>query len=187
MSATKYIGGHSDILLGVASANEESFKALRKSAHMLGYCAGSEELYLGLRGLRTLPLRMQQHQKNGLELAQWLQQQSAVKRVIHPALPDSPGHANWKKYYSGSSGTFSIILKETRREKIAAMLDGMQIFSMGFSWGGFESLLFPEQPKPIRTVDPWTETGFSLRIHVGLEDLQDLKADLEAGFKRLIA
>jgi cystathionine beta-lyase len=185
MSATKYIGGHSDILLGVASANEESFKPLRRAAQMLGYCAGSEELYLGLRGLRTLPIRMQQHQKNALELAQWLQKQPQVKRVAHPALPDAAGHANWKKYYTGSSGTFSIVLHEKRREKIAAMLDGTQIFSMGFSWGGFESLLFPEQPQPIRTAEPWTETGFNLRIHVGLEDIEDLKADLDAGLKRL--
>lgn len=185
MSATKYVSGHSDVMLGVVSANEESHPAVRKAALMLGFCGGSEELYLGLRGLRTLNVRMQQHQKNALYLAQWLEKHPAVKRVLHPALSSCPGHDNWKKHYKGSSGTFGIILKETHREKIAKMLDSMEIFSMGFSWGGYESLLFPEQPKPIRTAEKWTEEGFSLRIHVGLEDVEDLKEDLEAGLKRL--
>lgn len=185
MTATKYIGGHSDILLGVVSATAEAYPAVKRVALMLGLCAGSEELYLGLRGLRTLNVRMQQHQKNGLAIAEWLATQPQVKRVLHPALPSCRGHQNWKKYYSGSSGTFSVILHETDRHKIAAMLDGMNVFNLGFSWGGFESLLFPEQPKPIRTAEAWTEEGFSLRIHVGLEDIEDLKADLAAGFKRL--
>ncbi len=185
MTATKYIGGHSDILLGVVSANAESFPAVKRVALMLGMCAGSEELYLGLRGLRTLNVRMRQHQENALLLAEWLAAQPEVKRVLHPALPSCRGHQNWKKYYTGSSGTFSIILHETDRHKIAAMLDGMKVFCLGFSWGGFESLLFPEQPQPIRTAEAWTEEGFSLRIHVGLEDVEDLKADLAAGLKRL--
>ena len=110
---------------------------------------------------------------------------TAGKRVHHPALPSCPGHENWKKYYTGSAGTFGIILHETGREKIAAMLDGMEIFNLGFSWGGFESLLFPEQPKPIRTAEPWAEEGFSLRLHIGLEDVADLKNDLAAGLARL--
>lgn len=185
MTATKYIGGHSDILLGVVSGTAESFPAIKKAALRLGYCAGSEELYLGLRGLRTLNVRMMQHQKNGLYIAEWLAKHPAVKRVLHPALPSCPGHENWKKYYKGSSGTFSIILKETRHEKIAAMLDGMEVFKLGFSWGGFESLLFPEQPHPCRSAEKWTEEGFSLRIHIGLEDVEDLKADMDAGLQRL--
>lgn len=185
MSATKYIAGHSDVMLGVVSAMEESYPAIRRASQMLGLIGGSEELYLGTRGLRTLHVRLPHHQKSALEIALWLEKQPQVKRVLHPALPSCPGHENWKKYFKGSSGTFSIVLHETNREKIAKMLDGMSIFRMGFSWGGFESLLFPEQPKPIRTAQAWTEEGFSLRLHIGLEDVEDLRLDLEAGLKRL--
>lgn len=185
MSATKYVSGHSDVMLGVVSSNEESWPQVKRAALMLGLCGGSEELYLGLRGLRTLNVRLRQHQKNALDIAQWLAQQPQVKRVHHPALPSCPGHENWKKYYKGSSGTFGIILHQTDRKKIAAMLDGMEFFNLGFSWGGFESLLFPEQPKPIRTAQEWTEEGFSLRLHIGLEDVEDIRRDLAAGLKRL--
>lgn len=187
MSATKYVSGHSDAMLGVVSANEECWPAIKRAALMLGLCAGSEELYLASRGLRTLHVRMAQHQASALDIAHWLATQPAVKRVLHPALGSARGHDNWKKYYQGASGTFGIILHETDRTKIARMLDGMTLFSMGFSWGGFESLLFPEQPAPIRTAEPWTESGFSLRLHIGLEDTTDLKNDLEAGLKRLLA
>jgi cystathionine beta-lyase len=185
MSATKYVSGHSDVMLGVVSTNEEVWPQVKRAALMLGLCGGSEELYLGLRGLRTLNVRLQQHQKNALDIAEWLANRKEVKSVRHPALPSCPGHENWKKYYKGSSGTFGIILHQTDREKIAAMLNGMKIFNLGFSWGGFESLLFPEQPKPIRTAAPWTEEGFSLRLHIGLEDVEDLRADLDAGLSRL--
>jgi cystathionine beta-lyase len=187
MSATKYISGHSDVMLGVVSANAESWNGVKRAALMLGLCGGSEELYLAARGLRTLKPRMDHHQSAALEIATWLSAHKAVKRVLHPALPSCPGHENWKKYYSGSSGTFGIILHETRRENIARFLDGMSIFSMGFSWGGFESLLFPEQPGPARTAEKWTEEGFSLRLHIGLEDKDDLIADLAAGFERMTA
>jgi cystathionine beta-lyase len=185
MAATKYIAGHSDVMLGVVSATEESWPAIKRAALMLGLCAGSEELYLATRGLRTLHVRLPHHERTAMEIAGWLKDQPQVKRLLHPAFPSCPGHENWKKYFSGGTSTFSIILHETRRDKIAAMLDGMQIFRMGFSWGGFESLLFPEQPNPIRTAEKWAETGFSLRLHLGLEDVEDLKADLAAGLKRL--
>lgn len=187
MAATKYIAGHSDVMLGVVSTNEASWPAVKRAALMLGLCAGSEELYLGTRGLRTLHVRLPHHQKSALEIAGWLGTHPAVKKLLHPAFPSCPGHENWKKYYSGSSGTFGIILHETNKQKIAKMLDGMSIFRLGFSWGGFESLLFPEQPAPIRTADPWRESGFSLRLHIGLEDVTDLKADLEEGLARLAA
>ena len=187
MSATKYVSGHSDVMLGVVSTNEEAWPQVKRAALMLGLCGGSEELYLGLRGLRTLNVRLQQHQKNALDIAAWLANRKEVKAVRHPALPSCPGHENWKKYYKGSSGTFGIILHETNREKIASMLNGMKIFNLGFSWGGFESLLFPEQPKPIRTAETWSEEGFSLRLHIGLEDVEDIRADLDAGLKRLAA
>lgn len=185
MSATKYISGHSDAMLGVVSATAEAYPAVKRAALMLGLCGGSEELYLATRGLRTLKVRMDQHARSALDIARWLQQQPQVKRVLHPALQGSAGHDSWKKYYAGASGTFGIVLHETGRDKIARMLDGMTLFKLGFSWGGFESLMFPEQPKPIRTAEPWTETGFSLRLHVGLEDAEDLLADLAAGLQRL--
>ncbi|MCE9508492.1 MAG: cystathionine beta-lyase [Alphaproteobacteria bacterium] len=185
MSATKYISGHSDVILGVVSGTADSYPQLKKTALQLGVCAGSEELYLGLRGLRTLEVRMKEHQSRALEMAHWLEQQPAVKRVLHPALPSCPGHDNWKKYFKGASGTFGIILRETDKTKIAKMLDGFELFHMGASWGGYESLCFPVQPKSDRTAEPWTEEGFSLRLHIGFEDIGDLKAELADGFKRL--
>jgi cystathionine beta-lyase len=187
MSATKYIAGHSDAMIGVVSAKEDVYPAIKKAAMMLGLCGGSEELYLATRGLRTLHVRLPHHQRSALDIAEWLEKQPQVKHVRHPALYSCPGHANWKKYFKGSSGTFSIILHETDRAKIAKMLNGMSIFRMGFSWGGFESLLFPEQPKPIRTAEPWQEDGFSLRLHIGLEDVDDLRDDLDRALKRLNA
>lgn len=187
MSATKYIAGHSDAMLGVLSANGEALTAVKNTAVWMGLCGGSDELYMGLRGLRTLHVRMHQHRKSALEIAEWLSAHPAVKRVLHPAFPSCPGHENWKKYFKGSSGTFGIVLKETDREKFPRMLDRMGLFRLGFSWGGFESLLFPEQPGPSRTAEPWTEEGLSLRLHIGLEDVADLKKDLDAGLKRLTA
>lgn len=185
MAATKYIGGHSDAMLGVVSATEEAWPAIKRAALMLGLCAGSEELYLGTRGLRTLHVRLPYHQRAGMEIAEFLQKQPQVKRLLHPAFPSCPGHENWKKYFSGATSTFGIILHETDKKKIAAMMDGMQIFRLGFSWGGFESLLFPEQPRSIRTAQKWEEDGFSVRLHIGLEDTADLLQDLENGLKRL--
>jgi len=185
MSATKYISGHSDVLLGVASGNASSYPLLKKTALLLGLCAGSEELYLGLRGLRTLEVRMKEHQVRALDMAAWLEKQPAVKRVLHPALPSCPGHDHWKKYFNGASGTFGVVLKENDRKKIARMLDGFRIFHIGASWGGYESLCFPVQPHADRTAEPWNETGFSLRLHIGFEDMDDLKGELEDGFKRL--
>jgi cystathionine beta-lyase len=185
MSATKYISGHSDVMLGVVSGTAEAYPLLKKTALKLGICAGSEELYLGLRGLRTLEVRLKEHQARALEMALWLEKQPAVKRVLHPALPSCPGHENWKKYFTGSSGTFGIILKESDREKIAKMLDGFVLFHMGASWGGYESLCFPVQPHADRTADPCKEDGFFLRLHIGFEDIDDLKAELAEGFKRL--
>lgn len=187
MSATKYISGHSDAMLGIVSGTSATYPLLKKAAVHLGICAGSEELYLGLRGLRTLEVRLKEHQSRALGMAQWLEKQPAVKRVLHPALPSCPGHENWKKYFKGSSGTFGIVLKEPDKKKIACMLDGLALFHMGASWGGYESLCFPEQPKTSRTAAPWNEDGFSLRLHIGFEDPDDLKADLADGFKRLYA
>ena len=185
MSGTKYIAGHSDAMLGIVSATKEFYPRLKETLLHTGHCVGSEELYLGLRGLRTLEVRMKEHERRALELAKWLEARPEVKRVNHPALPKSAGHQNWKKYYSGSSGTFSIVLHETNKKKFGKMLDSLKVFKMGFSWGGYESLAFPEQPNPIRTAVKWEEKGLLLRLHVGFENLDDLKADIEQALKHL--
>lgn len=186
MSGTKYIGGHSDLLLGVAAANADCYPLIKKSALLLGVCGGSEELYLGLRGLRTLHVRMKAHEAAALDVAHWLLDHPAVACVNHPALPSARGHTNWKKYFSGSSGTFSILLKQTDREKIGRALDSLKLLRIGFSWGGFESLVFPEQPTRVRSAVPWcADDGFNLRLHIGLEDVEDLKADLAQAFAHL--
>ncbi len=185
MSGTKYIAGHSDAMLGVVSATKEFYPRLKQTLIHTGHCVGSEELYLGLRGLRTLEVRLREHERRALELAKWLEARPEVKRVNHPALPRSAGHQNWKKYFSGSSGTFSVVLYETNHKKFGRMMDALKVFKMGFSWGGYESLAFPEQPGPNRTAVRWKEKGMLLRLHVGFEDMADLKADLERGFKAL--
>ena len=188
MSATKYINGHSDIMLGVCSCrNEETFTQLRHFTRQMGICAGSEELYLGLRGLRTLDVRLRQHAKNGMRLASWLQDHPAVKEVRHPALPSCPGHQYWQENFDGYSGVFAVILKETQADKISACLNRFKLFKMGFSWGGYESLIFPEQPTAARSVNPWDpDAGFILRIHAGLEDIDELHADIEQALATLI-
>ena len=182
MSATKYINGHSDIMLGVISCkDQDTYETVLHAVRQSGNCPGSEEIYLGLRGLRTLSTRMEQHKKTGLMLAEWLSTHPTVKTVLHPAFPSCPGHQNWQKYFKGTSGVFAIVLHETSPEKIGACLDALHIFKMGFSWGGFESLIFPEQLSDQRLSRPWDGDGFLMRIHAGLEDPQDLKSDLEAG------
>ena len=138
-----------------------------------------------MRGLRTLATRLAQHQRSGLEVARWLEGRPEVARVLHPALPSHPQHALWKRDFLGATGLFSIILKPASDKAVAAMLDGLQLFGMGFSWGGYESLIIPFDPKPYRTATTWTAEGPALRLHIGLEDVDDLRADLEAGFKRL--
>ncbi len=187
MSCTKYISGHSDAMLGVVSGTEDAYHKVKATALALGLCAGSEELYIGLRGLRTLHIRLKEHQERGLEMAHWLEKRPEVKRVLHPALSSCPGHENWKKYFKGSCATFSVVLHESDKKKFARMLDGLELFHIGASWGGYESLCFPEQPGASRTALPWNEDGLLLRLHIGFEDVEDLKNDLSEGFKRLAA
>ncbi|HEX2843362.1 cystathionine beta-lyase [Hyphomicrobium sp.] len=186
-ACTKYIVGHADAMLGAITANERTAKLLEDARATLGGCPGSEETYLGLRGLRTLAVRLERHQRSGLEVARWLAARPEVERVLHPALPADPGHALWKAQYTGASGLFSVILKPTPRKALAAMLDGLELFGMGYSWGGFESLIIPFNPKHYRTATAWTAEGPALRLHIGLDDVGDLIADLEAGFARLNA
>jgi cysteine-S-conjugate beta-lyase len=184
-AATKYIVGHADAMLGAITATEEASRAVEKAHEDLGLCPGPEDVYLGLRGLRSLGVRLERHQRSGLEMAHWLAGRPEVARVLHPALPSDPGRALWKRDFTGASGLFSIILKPCTRGAVAAMLDGLTLFGMGYSWGGFESLILPFDPADYRTATTWLAEGPALRLHIGLEDVEDLKTDLEAGFARL--
>lgn len=186
-AATKYIVGHADAMLGAITTTEETTPAVAKTHEDLGLCPGPEDVYLGLRGLRSLGVRLERHQKSALELARWLAERPEVARVLHPALPSHPSHALWKRDFTGSSGLFSIVLKPVSHESLAAMLDGLELFGMGYSWGGFESLILPFDPRAYRTATTWQAEGPAVRLHVGLEDVDDLKADLDAGFARLRA
>jgi cystathionine beta-lyase len=184
-AATKYIVGHADAMLGAITASEQVAPAVQRTHEDLGLCPGPEDVYLGLRGLRSLGVRLERHQKSALELARWLADRPEVARVIHPGLPGDPGHAIWKRDFTGASGLFSFVLKPVARDRVAAMLDGLSLFGMGYSWGGFESLILPFDPSAYRTATKWTAEGPAIRLHIGLEDVEDLKADFEAGFARL--
>jgi cysteine-S-conjugate beta-lyase len=184
-AGTKYLSGGSDLLLGLVSANERYFKALRATYDAFAMCPGPEDVFLGLRGLRTMALRLREHESQALALARWLEARPEVARVLHPALENDPGHAIWKRDFKGSSGLFSIILTPCSDRAVAAMLDGLELFGMGYSWGGFESLVVPFDCATYRTATQWKPGGHALRFHIGLEDLEDLKADLDAGFARL--
>ncbi len=184
-AATKYIVGHADAMLGAITASEAIWPKIARTHEELGLCVGPEDVYLGLRGLRSLGVRLARHQASGLALAEWLKARPEVARVIHPAMPSDPGHAVWKRDFTGASGLFAIVLKPASKDAVAAMLDGMELFGMGYSWGGFESLMIPFDPSTYRTATTWQAEGPALRLHVGLEDVDDLKADLDAGFARL--
>lgn len=184
-AATKYLVGHADAMLGVITTTESATGPVAKTHDILGLCPGPEDVYLGLRGLRTLQVRLQRHQETALALADWLAQRPEVSKVIHPARPDHPGHALWQRDFTGSSGLFAIVLQPASHDALAAMLDGLDLFGMGYSWGGYESLILPFDPSAYRTATKWQVEGPSLRLHVGLEDIDDLKADLDAGFARL--
>jgi cystathionine beta-lyase len=186
-AGTKYLSGHSDLLLGLVSANAEWFDRLYATTDVLGIQPGPEDVYLALRGLRTMELRLREAERQALDLAGWLRLRPEVLRVIHPALPDHPGHAIWKRDFRGSSGLFSIVLKPVPQAAVAAMLDGLELFGMGYSWGGYESLVTPFDCTKYRTATRWAPGGPALRFSVGLEDIDDLKEDLDRGFERLRA
>jgi len=181
-AATKYIGGHSDIMFGTISANARAWPLVAEAIQLLGVCAGPDDVFLAIRGLRTLAVRLAQHQRSGLEMARWLAARPEVIRVLHPALESDPGHAIWKRDFTGASGLFSIALKPAPRKAVDAMLDTLELFGMGFSWGGFESLVIPFDCTDYRTASKWAPGGPTLRLHIGLENVDDLKADLERGF-----
>jgi cystathionine beta-lyase len=184
-SATKYIGGHSDIMLGVIAMTEQAYPRIRQAVNELGHHAAPDDCYLAQRGLRTLSVRLQRHGETALALARWLQRQPEVAAVYYPALPGDPGHTIWRRDFTGASGLFSFQLAPTSRKGLAALVDGMKLMGMGYSWGGYESLLLPSDPAPLRTATPWRVAGPLLRVHAGLEDPADLIADLERGFERM--
>ncbi len=186
-AGTKYLVGHADALLGAITSNERAARHVERSAGHLGVCPGSEETYLGLRGLRTLDVRLARHQETGLRLATWLQARPEVARVLHPGLPGDPGHTLWKRDCSGATGLFSVVLKPVPKPALAAFLDGLQLFGMGYSWGGYESLVIPFDCRSYRTATRWQPEGPALRFHAGLENAGDLIADLDAGFARMRA
>ncbi|UEM01885.1 cystathionine beta-lyase [Skermanella rosea] len=187
-AATKYMVGHSDAMLGVITAGtEEVWNRLKRNSVQLGTCAGPDDIYLGLRGLRTMGARLRQHQDTALNLARWLQARPEVARVLHPALPDDPGHALWRRDFTGACGLFAIELKPCSAAAVAAFLDGMELFGMGYSWGGYESLILPIHPEKLRTATRWRTDGPMIRLHAGLEDPDDLIADLDRGLARLAA
>jgi cystathionine beta-lyase len=186
-AATKYIGGHSDIMFGTISANARAWPLIAEAIQLLGVCAGPDDVFLAIRGLRTLAVRLAQHHKSGLEMAHWLAARPEVARVLHPALESDPGHAIWKRDFTGASGLFSIVLKPKPKKAVDAMLDAVKLFGMGYSWGGFESLVIPFDCDAYRTATKWAPGGPTLRLHIGLENVEDLKADLEQGFAALNA
>jgi cystathionine beta-lyase len=186
-AGTKYLSGHSDLLIGLVSANEAWFRRLHRTVDQMAIPPGPEDVFLALRGLRTMELRLREAERQGLALARWLQGRPEVLRVIHPALADDPGHALWKRDFSGSSGLFSIVLKPAPEAAVAALLDGLELFGLGYSWGGYESLAVPFDCSSYRTATQWAPGGPAIRFSVGLEDIEDLKADLDRGFARLKA
>jgi cystathionine beta-lyase len=185
-AATKYIGGHSDIMFGTISANEAAWPLITEGIKLLGTCAGPDDVFLALRGLRTMSVRLAHHQRSGLEMAHWLAARPEVAQVLHPALESHPGHAIWKRDFSGASGLFSIILKPAPQRAVDALLDTVKLFGMGYSWGGFESLVIPFDCAEYRSATTWNPGGPALRLHIGLESVDDLKADLENGFAAFI-
>ncbi len=185
-SATKYIVGHSDAMLGAISCTKEAWPKLRSSTYELGQTAGPDDVYLGQRGLRTLAVRLKQHWDTGVALAEWIARQPEVERVLHPALPGDPGHAIWKRDFTGASGLFGVVLKEGVTDRaLCAMIDGLELYGIGSSWGGFESLIVPFDPREARSATQWPHRGPCFRVHAGLENVEDLIADIEAGFRRL--
>jgi cystathionine beta-lyase len=184
-AATKYIGGHSDVLSGLILCNEATFRTVHRVWTDIGVTASPDDCFLALRGLRTLPVRLARHVASAMEIARWLQGRPEVREVIYPALPGSRGHDLWKRDFIGASGLFAVVLRPVAKSRIDAMLNGMRLFGMGWSWGGFESLVIPTYPETIHTRSNWNPGGPCLRLAIGLEDPADLIADLADGFQRL--
>ena len=189
-AGTKYLIGHSDAMVGTAVSNERCWTQLRENAYLMGQMLDADTAYMTSRGLRTLGVRLRQHHESSLKVAEWLAQQPQVERVNHPALPGSKGHEFWKRDFTGSSGLFSFVLKKhLNDEELANYLDNFTLFSMAYSWGGFESLILANQPSELASIRPEGKidsTGTLVRVHIGLENVDDLIADLAAGFTRIV-
>lgn len=184
--ATKYLSGHSDVLLGAVTTKDQAlFRKIKDVTGRFGSNASPDDCYLVLRGMRSLAVRMERHQANGLAIARWLMGRPEVDRVLHPALPANPGHALWRRDFIGASGLFAFVLRQTSAPAVARMIESCRLFGIGSSWGGFESLIVPGYPGRVRTATSWTEPGILLRIHAGLENIEDLLADIEQGFAKL--
>ncbi|MFT6985059.1 MAG: cystathionine beta-lyase [Psychromonas sp.] len=187
-AATKYIVGHSDVMIGTATANEKHWPQLRENSYLMGQCTSPDDVYLASRGLRTLGVRMAQHEKNALQVANWLATRPEVDHLRHPAFATCPGHEFFKRDFSASNGLFSFVLKEGNLKSVTALVENMRYFKMGFSWGGYESLILGVfDIDKIRSATKWDSSKPLIRLHVGLENVDDLIADLEAGFNRFNA
>ncbi|MGA2565420.1 MAG: cystathionine beta-lyase [Pseudolabrys sp.] len=186
-AGTKYIGGHSDIMFGCVSANAKTLPALKTVVTTMGLCVGPDDMYLALRGLRTMAVRLKRHNESGLRIARWLESRPEVLRVLHPGLESDPGHKIWRRDFSGACGLFSIVLRPTSEKSVYAFMNELALFGMGFSWGGFESLVILFDCAEYRTATTWAPGGPTLRLHIGLEDPDDLIADLERGFAAMAA
>jgi len=184
-AATKYVCGHSDVVMGMLSCKAPHVDALKRYYKNIGESVSGDNAYLALRGLRTIGVRVQQHQANALKVATWLEQRPEVARVCYPALPSDPGHAIWKRDMQGASGLFALELKPTPRDNLAAFMNSLHHFGMGYSWGGYESLIIAYKPAAVRTVTSWPKDTMMLRLHIGLEDPDDLIADLAQGFEAM--
>ena len=186
-AGTKYIGGHSDIMFGCVSANAKTLKALKDTVYTMGLCVGPDDMNLALRGLRTMAVRLARHNESGMTVARWFEQRPEVARVLHPALESNPGHKIWQRDFTGACGLFSIVLKPMSEKAVYAFMNELTLFGMGFSWGGFESLVILFDCAEYRSATKWAPGGPTLRFHIGLEDPGDLVADLERGFAAMAA
>ncbi len=184
-AGTKYVSGHADVMAGAVIGNEETFPLVKRCWQDQGHTLGPDDAYLTLRGLRTLGVRLPRHQENGLHLAHWLRSRPEVSQVMHPALPEDPGHPIWKRDFTGACGLFGFVMDCPSRDALRAFLNGLELFGLGDSWGGYESLLVPTHPERLRTATQWAVKGQCMRVHAGLEDPDDLVADLERGFQRM--
>jgi cystathionine beta-lyase len=182
-AATKYICGHADVLMGTVTSNERAWPPLKQIIAALGQCASPDDVYLAHRGLHTMAARLAQHEATARTLIAWFQSQPEVERVLWPALPEDPGHAIWKRDFGGATGLFGVVLHPQAEERFVAMVDALQLFGRGYSWGGYESLLIPSYAE--RAVRPWPYAGRTVRVAAGLEDPADLIDDLEQAFAKL--